>query len=496
MNRTTQFAKQLSIRFTALAVVATVGLISHAHAQSTWTVTTLHPSGPATRSSAEGAGAQQVGYINLGVQVTNAAVWSGTTNSFVNLHPAGATRSVAWGSGDGQQVGQASFANIAVPARAMLWTGSAGSAVDLHPAGWAISEARDAAGGQQVGFATFSSAFVSSAILWRGTAESFVILDPPNAGGASRALGTDGVQQVGTWTPGFGAGANAALWSGSAASHVDLEPPGVGVSEAFDVSRGQQVGYVQLPAPEPGGDRPDVASLWTGSAASWVNLNPAGASSSRATGVFNGFQVGFARTAMGERASLWRGTAASWVDLHAFVPPEFSSSTATDIAADGANLVISGFGFNTINNRTEALIWTALGPDCDTLDPAPVNTSVEFESIQAIFTGGPGQQARCTTCHSPSVSAGLSLAPENAFAALVNVDSSQDPTVKRVVPFSADSSLLFRKINCNNPGVGSRMPQGLPSLSLDEQRLIRDWINQGALQRQRVFVDGFEQGPN
>ena len=62
---------------------------------------------------------------------------------------------------------------------------------------------------------------------------------------------------------------------------------------------------------------------------------------------------------MGQRASLWRGTAASWVDLHAFLPPEFSSSTASDISDDGMNLVIAGFGFNTVTNRTEALIWTA-----------------------------------------------------------------------------------------------------------------------------------------
>jgi hypothetical protein len=494
MSQTHQSAIKLARCIALFASLAALGSITDAHAQSTWTVSTLHPPGPATRSTLEGAGGQQVGYINLGVSVTNAAVWSGTSNSIVNLHPPAATRSVAWGGGDGQQVGQASFLSLTVPARATLWTGTAGSAVDLHPPGWAISEARDAAGGQQVGFATFSSAFVSSAILWTGTAESFVRLDPPNGTGASRALGTDGVQQVGTWVGGFGGSSalRAALWSGTAASHVDLHPPSGLLSEATAASRGQQVGWVQLPASQPGGERPEVASLWTGSAASWVNLNPAGATSSRATGVFNGLQVGFARTAIGERASLWRGTAASWVDLHAFVPPEFSSSTATDISSDGANLVVSGSGFNTSTNRTEALIWTALGPDCDTLDPAPLNTSVEFESIQAIFTGGPGQEARCTTCHAPSTSGGLSLAPENAFAALVNVDSSQDPTVKRVIPFSSSGSLLFQKVNCNNPGVGARMPLGRPSLSLNEQRLIRDWINQGALLRQRIFVDGFE----
>jgi hypothetical protein len=81
----------------------------------------------------------------------------------------------------------------------------------------------------------------------------------------------------------------------------------------------------------------------------------------------------------------------------------------------------------------------------------------------------------------PNASAGLSLAPENSFTALVNVDSSQDPTIKRVIPFSSLGSLIFRKVNCANPGVGSRMPLGRPSLSLDEQRLIRDWIDQGAV---------------
>lgn len=361
MSRATQSAKQPSIRFTALAVAATLALVSHANAQSTWTVTTLHPPGAATSSRMESAGPLQGGYINLGVSVTNAAVWDGSPSSIVNLHPPGATRSLVWGGGDGQQVGRANFLSLEVPVRAMFWTGSASSVVDLAPAGWAFSEAYDAAGGQQVGVAQFSAAFVTSAIMWTGTAESFVRLDPPNGTGASRALGTDGVQQVGTWVGGFGGSSaiKAALWAGSAASHVDLHPPSALLSEARDVSQGQQVGYVRLPAAQPGGDPEDVASLWTGSAASWVNLNPAGATSSRASGVFNGLQVGSARTAMGERASLWRGTAASWVDLHAFVPPEFSSSTATDISTVNGFLIISGDGFNTANNRSEALIWTA-----------------------------------------------------------------------------------------------------------------------------------------
>jgi hypothetical protein len=103
----------------------------------------------------------------------------------------------------------------------------------------------------------------------------------------------------------------------------------------------------------------DVASLWSGTAGSWINLNPAGAFNSRANGVFEGLQVGFASGAFGETASLWSGTAESWVDLGAFLPSEFGSSQATDIVRVGDNLIVSGFGFNTVTNRTEALTWTA-----------------------------------------------------------------------------------------------------------------------------------------
>lgn len=154
-----------------------------------------------------------------------------------------------------------------------------------------------------------------------------------------------------------------------------------------------------------------------------------------------------------------------------------------------------------VGNRTDveqpqSFAWGSRAPDptgCDTLDPTPIDRSVEFQTvIQAIFTGGPSQVAKCTECHSPNTSAGLSLAPENSFTLLFNVDSSQDATIKRVAPFSSGNSLLFRKVNCGNPGVGLRMPRNRPALSLDEQRLIRDWIDQGALLRQRVLVNGFE----
>ena len=77
------------------------------------------------------------------------------------------------------------------------------------------------------------------------------------------------------------------------------------------------------------------------------------------------------------RASLWSGTAASWVDLHAFLPAGFSESYARGISSDGVNTYISGYGYNTLTSRNEALLWTRpLPPSC----PADFNgdSTVDF----------------------------------------------------------------------------------------------------------------------
>lgn len=58
MSRTSPSGKQPSIRFIALAVAATLGLVSHEHAQSTGTASRLHPPGPSTSSALTRTGVQ------------------------------------------------------------------------------------------------------------------------------------------------------------------------------------------------------------------------------------------------------------------------------------------------------------------------------------------------------------------------------------------------------------------------------------------------------
>lgn len=121
------------------------------------------------------------------------------------------------------------------------------------------------------------------------------------------------------------------------------------------------------------------------------------------------------------------------------------------------------------------------GDGCDDLSSVPPVDPIDFEThIQPIFTNP------CTTCHFPGGAAqaggtDLDLRAGQSYDQLVNVASDQDASWLRIQPFSLANSLLFQKVNCSDPPVGERMPQGGPYLSLQQQALIRDWIVQGAL---------------
>lgn len=84
-------------------------------------------------------------------------------------------------------------------------------------------------------------------------------------------------------------------------------------------------------------------------------------------------------------------------------------------------------------------------------------------------------------CHSSgSASAGLSLAAGDSFGALVNVPSSQVPSLNRVTPNNPDSSYLVKKLRGDADIQGARMPNGSPPLSAAELDRIVRWINAGA----------------
>jgi mono/diheme cytochrome c family protein len=112
------------------------------------------------------------------------------------------------------------------------------------------------------------------------------------------------------------------------------------------------------------------------------------------------------------------------------------------------------------------------GPDQRTVT-VTLASAASFSSIQAqIFT------PICSVCHPPNQ--GMDLRQANAYANIVGVPSTEQPTVMRVKPGDPDNSYLYRKIT-GAPGIsGARMPFGGPFLSDAQIKLIHDWILAGA----------------
>jgi mono/diheme cytochrome c family protein len=114
--------------------------------------------------------------------------------------------------------------------------------------------------------------------------------------------------------------------------------------------------------------------------------------------------------------------------------------------------------------------------------PGPdVGRAVSLASdVQPIF------ERSCVSCHRPGAFANLSgidlvLTAGQSRASLVNQPSSQNAALTLVVPGDSAASLLFLKVSSNMPPVGSTMPLFGARLNSSELALIRDWIDQGAL---------------
>jgi hypothetical protein len=68
-----------------------------------------------------------------------------------------------------------------------------------------------------------------------------------------------------------------------------------------------------------------------------------------------------------------------------------------------------------------------------------------------------------------------------SFAALVNVNSTEVPALKRVMPGDPANSYLMHKLE-GSQSVGSRMPLGGPFLDAAAIDQVRAWIQAGAAQ--------------
>jgi len=119
-------------------------------------------------------------------------------------------------------------------------------------------------------------------------------------------------------------------------------------------------------------------------------------------------------------------------------------------------------------------------------DPTPDTRSITVDSSGQVATFTEVQQqiftASCafSGCHggsSPGGSSpqqGMDLRAGAAFANIVNVASSEKPSLDRIEPSDPDNSYLYLKVLGDSSISGARMPSGGAMLSQDLLDLLRD----------------------
>lgn len=128
-------------------------------------------------------------------------------------------------------------------------------------------------------------------------------------------------------------------------------------------------------------------------------------------------------------------------------------------------------------------IAVSAGLTCQTqLAPIPTDDGTVSFSAQVL----PILNTNCFRCHRDGGQADLagielSLVPEDSYDALVGQPSQLDPSLTHVIPGDSEASLLYLMISSETPPIGTRMPQGEAPLSPTDISLVRDWIDQGAL---------------
>lgn len=130
------------------------------------------------------------------------------------------------------------------------------------------------------------------------------------------------------------------------------------------------------------------------------------------------------------------------------------------------------WGFLTIQSCQDS----GVDPSPPTQDGGTDTVSFQTE-VYPIFSK---TQYGCNACHTGTDDISWYGSASQTYSNLVNVNATRACSPdKRVVPGNADQSVLYRRLS--GFSCGDRMPQGGNPISDSDLTLIRDWINQGAL---------------
>jgi hypothetical protein len=137
--------------------------------------------------------------------------------------------------------------------------------------------------------------------------------------------------------------------------------------------------------------------------------------------------------------------------------------------------------------RVYTVTFTATDSN-DNSDPSPDTRMITVTEVQIQDPTYSAVQEQILTpscarsgCHgNGAMNAGLALDAGVAYDNLVNVPSSEQPSLDRIEPGDPDNSYLWRKVNGGPDIDGVRMPRSRPQLSQAMLDLLEAWILDGA----------------
>jgi hypothetical protein len=151
------------------------------------------------------------------------------------------------------------------------------------------------------------------------------------------------------------------------------------------------------------------------------------------------------------------------------------SSNPTVATVDASSGLVSAVGPGAVTITAQSDGATA-GADGVVVVSAAFSTDVQpIFSANCAFSG----------CHAgPTPQAGQNLTQGNAYTSIVNVPSTEVPSMDRIEPGDPSRSYLVHKIRgtfAEVGGTGDQMPLGLGELQANEIDIIRAWVQAGAL---------------
>lgn len=296
-------------------------------------------------------GARQGGTIYS--SFSTPATWNSTSQS-INIYYMG---NFGWDSGEiyamsnEHEVGSV-MGPSGSPRHAALWSGSAESFRDLHPTQGNYSSSRaGAVNGSQIVGSAHNSALKQHAALWNLETGAFRDLHPSGAS-VSALTSTDGIRQGGVAH--FNGKSHALIWNGAPNDYVDITPSGAGDCTIRSMTADTQVGHVAV-------SNTVVAALWHGTAESFVNMAPPNTIHSEIETTLDGLHGGSVYFTGLKRAAVWISDSPDgFVDMHAFLPHDYTESAIEAIGRVGDTFYVSGWAHRS--DHVEAMLWVGTIP--------------------------------------------------------------------------------------------------------------------------------------